>query len=169
MIKRSNKQMEQCVSDFSEYIKKIRTNLITPSLIENFIVNTPTSNSILKYCSIISTNGRSLIVQPYNINDVRVIEKELRVGHNLNTRIDDNIIYINFPPITEEYKKSLIKNIKKEAENTKIKIRNIRRNLIDSIKYGIIRTRSIEVQKITDINVKNIDEIVANKIKEINS
>lgn len=169
MIKKSNKQMEQCVSDFSEHVKQIRTNLVTPSLIENFNVTTSTSQTVLKYCSIISSNGRSLIVQPYDINDVRVIEKELRVGHNLNTRIVENCIYINYPPVTEEYKNSLIKDIKKEAENTKIKIRNIRRNLIDSIKDGIIRTRSVEVQKITDINVKNIDEIVSNKIKEINS
>ena len=94
----------------------------------------------------------------------------------INPTNDGKVIRLNFPPLTEERRKALVKDISKIAENSKVSVRNIRRDGIDKIKAlkkdnkiteDDVKEAEDKIQKITDKFVKNIDDIAKEKEKEI--
>jgi ribosome recycling factor len=117
-----------------------------------------------------------IVITPWDKSQIKNIEKGI-INANLgfNPMSDGNIIRVQIPALTEETRKDLVKNIKKEGENTKITVRNARKDTnseLDKLtKEGLSENlRDIEkekVQKLTDKYIKTVDDLVSEKEKEI--
>lgn len=169
-VKRS---MERVVADFRSTLPSFNVGTITPGLIENNEVDVHGTQLTLKHISIISSSGRRLLVQPFDSTALRGIEKSLRTLHSLNTRIDGTRILVDFPPVSEEYRTSLIKKLKDLSEETKIKVRSIRKSSIDDFKkYPDSTPQKTKgwqktVQEFTDSSIELIDKLTQDKIRDI--
>lgn len=119
---------------------------------------------------------RMIVITPWDKSQIKNIEKGI-INANLgfNPMSDGNIIRVQIPALTEETRKDLVKNIKKEGENTKITVRNARKDTNSELdrltKEGLSENlRDIEkekVQKLTDKYIKSVDDLVSEKEKEI--
>lgn len=119
---------------------------------------------------------RMIVITPWDKSQIKNIEKGI-INANLgfNPMSDGNIIRVQIPALTEETRKELVKNIKKEGENTKVTVRNARKDANSELdrltKEGLSENlRDIEkdkVQKLTDKYIKSVDDLVTNKEKEI--
>ena len=123
--------------------------------------------------------ARLIVIQPWDANILKEIEKEiLKSDIGINPNNDGKVIRLAFPELNEERRKEIVKDIKKIAEDAKVAIRSIRRDAIDGfrkqqkdseITEDELKVAEDEVQKITDKNIEEIDSILANKEKEVMS
>ena len=121
--------------------------------------------------------ARLIVIQPWDMGILKEIEKEiLKSDIGINPNNDGKVIRLNFPELSEERRKEIVKEVKKIAEETKIAIRAIRRDSIDSarkmeksseITEDELKSSEEEIQKITDSKIEEIDKILENKEKEI--
>ncbi|MFK4565815.1 ribosome recycling factor [Enterococcus sp. UD-01] len=121
--------------------------------------------------------ARVLMITPFDKNSLEDIEKAIQASDiGISPTNDGTVIRLVIPQLTEERRKELAKDVKKAAENAKIAVRNIRRDAIDDLKKqqknneiteDELRTLEKEAQKLTDDSVKNIDDITAEKEKEL--
>jgi len=121
--------------------------------------------------------ARVLMITPFDKNSLEDIEKAIQASDiGISPTNDGSVIRLVIPQLTEERRKELAKEVKKTAENAKIAIRNIRRDAIDDLKKqqknneiteDELRGFEKDVQKLTDESVKTIDEITAEKEKEL--
>lgn len=117
------------------------------------------------------------MVSPFDKTSLQDIERALMQSDvGITPTNDGNVIRLVIPMLTEERRKELAKRVKKEAENSKVTVRNIRRDLIDELKKAEknkemtedeLRNYETEAQKLTDDSVKNLDKIAADKEKEL--
>ncbi len=169
-----NKAMEATRSDFAS----IRTGRAAPSLLDRIMVEAYGSQVPIKQiASVSSPDGRSLLISAFDKSQVGAIRKAIETSDlGLNPNVDGTHVRLSIPPLTEDRRKDLVKVIKKKSEEHKIAVRNIRHKAVDEIKAlqksGEITEDGIKrggdhVQKLTDKFVKQIDELVAGKEKEI--
>ena len=127
--------------------------------------------------AIASPDPRTLTIQPWDSSLLKAIEKAIQTSDlGINPQNDGKLIRLNFPPLTEERRKDLIKQVAKEGENSKVALRNIRRDAMDKLKAAKKKTEVSEdeiadaekdMQKMTDKYVKKVDEMTAKKSKEL--
>lgn len=172
------KRMGKTVEALKREFKKIRTGRATPALLEGIKVECyETQMPIEQVASISVPESRLIIVQPWDQSIIGNIEKAiLKSELGLTPMNDGKIIRIAVPPLTEERRNELAKLARKMAEESKIAIRNLRRDANDMFK-DLKNEKEIsedefykcqnEVQKITDEFIKKIDEVTAQKEKEI--
>ena len=172
------KRMGKTVEALKREFKKIRTGRATPALLEGIKVECyETQMPIEQVASISVPESRLIIVQPWDQSIIGNIEKAiLKSELGLTPMNDGKIIRIAIPPLTEERRNELAKLARKMAEESKIAIRNLRRDANDMFK-DLKNEKEIsedefykcqnEVQKITDEFIKKIDEVTAQKEKEI--
>jgi ribosome recycling factor len=132
---------------------------------------------IKQAASVSSPDGRSLLIAAFDKSQVGAIRKAIETSDlGLNPNVDGGSIRLSIPPLTEERRKDLVKVIKKKSEEHKVAVRNIRHKAVDEIKglqksgditEDAVKRASDQVQKLTDKFVKQIDELVAGKEKEI--
>ena len=171
---RMNKSVEALVHDLA----KIRTGRAHPSLLDHIHVSYYGTDVPLKQAANVTVeDSRTLAIQPFEQSMVQPVEKaimESDLGLNPNTA--GTLIRVPMPPLTEERRKDLIRVVRHEGEQAKIAIRNIRRDansdLKDLVKEKLIseddERRGHEViQKLTDQHVKEIDELLAEKEKDL--
>jgi len=169
-----NKAMEATRSDFAS----IRTGRAAPSLLDRLMVEAYGAHVPIKQvASVASPDGRSLLITAFDKNTVGAIRKAIETSDlGLNPNVDGVHVRLSIPPLTEERRKDLVKIIKKKSEEHKVAIRNIRHKAVDEIKAlqkshdltedGVKRGGD-HIQKITDKFVKQIDDLVNGKEKEI--
>ena len=168
------KAIESTTSDFAS----IRTGRASPSLLDRLHVEAYGSSVPLKQvASVNSPDGRSLLVTAFDKSVVGAIRKAIETSDlGLNPNVDGATIRLSIPPLTEERRKELVKLVKKKSEEHKVAVRNIRHKSIDEIKHlakdravtdDMIKRGQDQVQKITDKYVKQIDDLVGGKEKEI--
>jgi len=171
-------RMDKTIEAFKANLQKIRTGRAHPSLLDHITVSYYGVDTPLSQAANVSVqDGRTLSIQPYEKNMVGPIEKaimESDLGITPNTA--GTVIRLPLPPLTEERRRDLIKVVGSEAENAKIAIRNIRRDANSTLK-DLVKEKEIseddarraedDVQKITDAHVKKVDELVAEKEKEL--
>lgn len=157
---------------------KIRTARANPAILDDIKVNYYNSTVPLKQIASISApEPRMLVVQPWDRNAISEIEKSLQKSElGLNPIIEANLIRLPIPPLTEERRKELVKLCHKLAEDTKIAIRNIRREGNEQIKK-LEKDKKIsedeseignkKIQEFTDNFIKNVDNLFIKKEKEI--
>ena len=171
-------RMAKSVESFKGQLAKVRTGRAHPSLLDGIMVPYYGSNTPLRQVGNVSTeDARTLTVTVFDATLIPAVEKAI-MGSNLglNPMSAGTVIRIPLPPLTEERRKELIKVVRGEAENSRIAIRNIRRDANNDLKT-LEKDKDISedeqrlgeenVQKITNEFVKQIDDILAVKEKEL--
>lgn len=171
-------RMQKTISVFEENLSEIRAGRANPAIlnkvsVEYYGVPTP----INQVAGISVPEARTIVIQPWDASVLKSIEKAILASDiGLNPNNDGKVIRLNFPELTEERRKELVKDIKKMAEESKVAIRAIRRDGIDEAKTmqkesliteDELRTAEEQIQKITDKKIEQIDKVLEEKEKEI--
>ncbi|OIU72198.1 ribosome recycling factor [Rossellomorea aquimaris] len=178
IIANAKERMTKAIQTFSRELASIRAGRANASLLDKITVDyygAPTPVNQLAGISI--PEARMLVIQPYDKSSLGDIEKAiLKSDLGITPTSDGNILRIVVPALTEERRKELVKLVKKEAEDAKVAIRNIRRDANDDLKKkekngditeDDLRGYSDDVQKATDESIAKIDGIAKDKEKEI--
>ena len=178
IVSAADAKMQDTVNFLEEDLKTYRVGKANPSIFNNVMVNYYGSMTpIPQVASVNTPDARTLAIQPWERNMIPLIEKAI-IDNNLGFTPQNNgeIIRCTVPPLTEERRKELIKKAGAAGENGKVVVRNARREAIEQLKKAqkneglsedTEKEAEEEVQKITDKNVKAIDELIAAKEKEI--
>ena len=171
---RMNRRLDHMCQDFSE----IRAGRVNPAVLDKIKVDyygTPTPVNQLAAVSV--TEARTLTIQPWDASVLKQVEKAIQTSDiGINPQNDGKIIRLIFPPLTEDRRKEIVKDVQKIAEETKVQIRNVRRDTIEKLKAmkktgdlteDDLKLGEKKTQDLTDKFVKNIDKISADKQKEI--
>lgn len=173
-------KMNKTINVFSENLSEIRAGRANPAILNKIKVDyygVPTPISQVAGISV--PEARLIVIQPWDANILKEIEKEiLKSDIGINPNNDGKVLRLAFPELNEERRKEIVKDIKKLAEDAKVAIRSIRRDAIDGfrkqqkdseITEDELKVAEDEVQKITDSMIEEIDGILANKEKEVMS
>ncbi|HET6871999.1 MAG TPA: ribosome recycling factor [Sporolactobacillaceae bacterium] len=178
IITDAKQRMEKTVDALRNDLVSIRAGRANPALFNRVQVEYYGALTPLNQLAGITTpEARLLIIQPYDKSIMGEIERAiLKADLGLTPSNDGQVIRIAIPPLTEERRKELVKQVKKAAEEAKVAVRNIRRDANDSLKKvekdGEITEDELkrlmdDVQKLTDQTVTKVDEVASNKEKEI--
>ena len=169
-----SKTIEALKKDFSS----IRTGRASLALLDGIIVNYYDSPTPLQQLASLSIpESRQMAIQPWDPKVIPDIEKAiLKSDLGLTPMNDGKMIRISIPPLTEERRKQLVKTVKKKAEEAKVALRNIRRDINEEIKKlekekhvseDVVKKFHEDLQKITDSFIVKVDEVLSHKEKEI--
>ncbi|MDG5799318.1 ribosome recycling factor [Marinilabiliaceae bacterium ANBcel2] len=173
----TTEKMDKAIEHLEREIGKVRAGKASPKILETVLVDYYGSMTPLSQVANINTpDARTIAVQPWEKSMIPVIEKAIMAA-NLGLNPDNNgeIIRINIPPLSEERRKELVKLVKKIGEDSRIGIRNARREAIDEFKQlkkkglpeDVEKDAEEEVQKLTDDYSKKIEKIMEEKEKDI--
>lgn len=147
--------------------------VLDPIRVDYWGVPTP----IAQMAAVSVTEARTLTIQPWDKSALKLIEKAIQASDlGINPQNDGSVLRLAFPPLTEERRKTLVKDVKHEAENTKVAIRNIRRDALEKLKTmkknseiteDDLKDGEEKIQKITDDFIKQTDAVAAKKEAEI--
>ena len=178
VIEMTKEKMNKGIQAFTRELASIRAGRASASLLDRLTVNyygAPTPVNQLGSISV--PEARMLVITPYDKSILGDIEKAiLKSDLGLNPVNDGNIIRLSVPALTEERRRDLVKQVKKEAEEAKVAIRNVRRDGNDDLKKlekngeiteDALRGYSDDVQKMTDEHIAKIDALAKDKEKEI--
>ena len=173
-------RMAKSVDALRHSLTKVRTGRASPSLVDHLKINYYGSEMPLsQVASIAVADARSLVITPWEKNMVAAVEKAIYASDlGLTPNTAGTTIRINLPPLTEQRRKELAKHVHHEGENTKVAIRNIRRDAMQHVKDLLKdkkisedeeRKAEIDVQKITDKHIADVDVVARDKEKELMS
>lgn len=172
--KKMDKTLEVLQSQFAS-VRAGRANaaVLDRITVEYYGVETP----INQVGSITSPDARTLVIEPWDKTLLKPVEKAIQVSDlGINPQNDGRIIRLIFPQLTEERRKELTRQVKKYGEESKVAIRNIRRDAMDGIKAmkkkseiteDEQKTAEKDLQKVTDDYIKKVDDHCAKKEKEL--
>lgn len=171
-------RMQKTIEVFQGNLAEIRAGRANPAIlnkisVEYYGVPTP----INQVAGISVPEARMIVIQPWDASVLKSIEKAILASDiGLNPNNDGKVIRLNFPELTEERRKDLVKDIKKIAEEARVSVRSIRRDGMDALKNELKNSEISEdektgleekVQKLTDKYVAEIDKILEVKEKDI--
>mgnify|MGYP001460592612 FL=1 len=177
ILEDTKERMDKSIQFLITELKKIRAGKATPSMLDGIMVEyygAPTP--LLQVASITTPDSRTLFIKPWEKTIIQDIEKSIvNSDLGLSPQNDGENIIINIPPLTEERRLVLVKQIKSEGEKSKISIRSVRKESNELVKKltneGIsedaISNGENEIQKITNNKVNKIDEIIKSKEVDI--
>ncbi|WP_033829197.1 ribosome recycling factor [Bacillus andreraoultii] len=178
VINDAKDRMTKAIGAYTRELASIRAGRANASLLDKIVVEyygAPTP--INQLASISVPEARMLVIQPYDKSIVSEIERAIMKSDlGLNPTSDGSLIRIMIPALTEERRKELVKVVRKESEEAKIAIRNIRRDVNDDLKKqeknkeiteDELRGYTDDVQKLTDEYIAKIDQLTKEKEKEI--
>ncbi len=173
-----NGKMELAIASLQKELNRLRTGRASPALLEGIRVDyygTPTP--IQQTASVTIAESRLIVIQPWDKSMIEQISKAIQKANlGLTPSSDGNVIRIAIPALTEDRRKELVKIVRKMGEESKIGIRNIRREANEGLKQlekdkqlseDECHRATDEVQKATDRKVKEIEDILEEKQKEI--
>lgn len=178
VLAEAERKMGQSIEAMRRDISTLRTGRATPALVEDLMVNYYGSPTPLKQIASISApDARAIMVQPWDRQALRDIERSLTQSEmGFNPSNDGNVITVPIPPLTQERRQEMVRLLKRKAEDSKVAVRNVRREGVDSLRK-MERDKSISqdenrrsqdtLQKTTDAHIKSIDEVASNKEAEI--
>ncbi len=172
------KKMNLTLTHFEKELSSLRTSRANPSMLDNLTVDSYGSKMPVSQLGNISViDPTTITIQVWDSNMVKVIESAISDSNlGINPQIDGQLIRLPIPKLSEERRKELSKIASEYAENSKIAIRNIRRETIEINKKDKKESKLSEddlkkiindIQKITDDNIKKIDEILNQKKNDI--
>ena len=180
MYSHIEEKMKKSINVLNEQLAGVRAGRANPKILDKIQVEyygTPTP--INQVANIMVPEARMITIQPWDASILKEIEKEIQKADiGINPNNDGKMIRLVFPELTEERRKELVKEIKKMSEDSKIVIRNIRRDGIDEFKTkqknneiteDDLRNAEEQIQKITDKYIALIDSACTDKEKEIMS
>ena len=174
-VNEANELMNKHISNFQENIKKVRTGRANPNMLDKIMVDyygSPTP--INQIASIVVQEGKTIMIKPFDRNAVKDIEKAINESDlGLPPQNGGDVIRVTVPSLTEETRKGYCKDVDKMAEEAKVQVRNVRRDINDKIKKDktipedMSKSYLDDIQKTTDKVIENIDKISDDKKKEI--
>ncbi|MDX9923494.1 MAG: ribosome recycling factor [Ignavibacteriaceae bacterium] len=178
IIKETNHKMDVTLDAFRQEITKIRTGKATTALLDGIKVDYYGTMSPLSQVANVSVlDAHTLSIMPWDKGMVQVIDKAILASDlGLNPLSDGTNIRVPIPPLNEERRKEYVKLVKRFGEDSKIALRNVRRDANESLKKMEMNNEisednkadlEAEIQKITDTHIAKIDEMIKHKEKEI--
>jgi ribosome recycling factor len=178
LIEDGRERMAKSVDAIRHEFGSVRTGRASPALLDRIMVDYYGSSTPLKQLSTISTpEARLLSVQPYDKSSIKAIERAiLESDVGLTPSNDGNVIRLSIPELTEERRRQLVKVVRHIAEDGRVAIRNIRRDVMhdlrelrDAGETGLDEEHraEAELQKVTDAKIAELDEQLAHKEAEI--
>ena len=173
-------KMMKTLDVLAENLAGIRAGRANSSVLNKISVDYyGTASPISQVASVSSPDPRTLTIQPWDASLLKAITKAIQTSDlGINPQNDGKVIRLTFPPLTEERRKELIKQVSKEGEASKVAIRNIRRDALDKWKAAKKKSEMTEdeqkdaekdMQKLTDKYIKQIDSTTAAKSDELKS
>lgn len=178
ILQEVERKMSRSLDALQRELASLRTGRATPSLIENVAVDYYGSPTPLKQLATITApDARAILVQPWDRQSLRDIEKSLmRSELGFNPSNDGSTITVPIPPLNQERRQELVRLLKRKIEEGKVSIRNVRRDGLESLRK-LERDKAIsqdqnrrsqeQLQKTTDARIKDIDQVAAAKEAEI--
>ena len=171
-------KMNKTISVLKDDLGTVRAGRANIAVLDKIKVDyygTPTQIAQISNVSV--PEARLLLIQPWDASMLKEIEKAINMSElGINPSNDGKVIRLAFPPLTEERRKELVKTIHKKAEDGKIAIRSIRRDAIEHFKKmkkdstiteDDLTDMEKDIQNLTDKKIKEIDDVLKNKEKEI--
>ncbi len=179
-VKDAESKMQKTIEAVKADFASVRAGRANASVLDRVQVEYYGSPTPLnQVASISSPDPRQLVIQPWDSSLLREIEKAILTSElGINPQNDGKVIRLTFPQLTEERRKELTKQVHKYAEGGKVAVRNIRRDVMDKIKAAKKTSEITEddakdyekkLQDVTDKYVKKLDELAAEKEKELMS
>lgn len=178
IIDNTKERMGKCINALESELGTIRAGRANPTVLDRITVEyygTPTP--INQMASISVAEARVLVISPYDASQLKAIEKAIQASDlGINPTNDGRVIRIMFPQLTEDRRKELCKQISKICEESKVAVRNVRRDGMDKIKAkkkaneiteDDVKDADKNIQKLTDRFIEEIDKIGEAKNKEI--
>lgn len=178
LLKVTEEKMTKTVAVLDREYKSIRAGRANVSVLDRITVDYYGAPTPIQQMAAVSVpEPRILMIQPWDASTLKDIEKAILVSDiGINPQNDGRVIRLSFPPLTEERRKEIVKDVKKTAEDNKVAIRNTRRDALEKLK-ALQKSGAIteddqsngekKIQKLTDNYCKEIDELAALKEKEI--
>ena len=175
-----DEKMNKSVNVLAGEFAAIRAGRANPAVLDKLFVDyygTPTPINQMAAVSV--SEARVLVIQPWDRSTLKEIEKAILTSDiGINPNNDGTVIRLNFPPITEDRRKEICKDVRKLGEDSKVAIRSIRRDALEKFKAekkngtlteDDLKAAEKDVQDLTDKYCKTIDTMVADKEKEVMS
>ena len=178
ILKSAEEKMQKAFESMCQDFSVMRAGRADPAILDKLQVDYyGTATPVAQMASISAPEPRLLVIQPWDRSMIKAIEKAIQTSDlGINPTNDGAAIRLAIPPLTEERRKELVKQVSKTGEESKVALRNIRRDAIEKCKAAQKKSELTEdelhdaeekMQKITDKYVKEIDGIVAKKSKEL--
>ncbi len=178
LIKKTEEKMGKTIAALERDFKSIRAGRANASVLDRITVDYYGAPTPVQQMAAISIpEPRVLMIQPWDTSSVKDIEKAILTSDiGINPQNDGRVIRLAFPPLTEERRKEIVKEVKKMAEESKVAVRNNRRDAIEKLK-ALKKANTVteddvangekKIQNLTDKFCKEIDELASVKEKEI--
>ncbi len=178
LIKNTEEKMNKTLAVLERDYKAVRAGRANASVLDRITVDYYGAPTPIQQMAAVSIpEPRVLMIQPWDATTIKEIEKAILTSDiGINPQNDGRVIRLSFPPLTEERRKEIVKDIKKLAEDNKVAIRNTRRDALEKLK-ALKKNNTIteddqengekKIQNLTDKFCKEIDSIAADKEKEI--
>lgn len=176
-MEEAKEMMDHSIDHLSKELVKVRTGKASTTMVSDILVpyyGSPTPMS--QVANITTSDSRTLVIKPWEANIIPAIEKAIMEANiGITPQNDGEVIRLTIPMLTEDRRKELVKQAKALGEDSKVGVRNARRQAMEDIKQGIKsgypedmgKRREEEIQKMTDNHVKKIDEMIEAKEKDI--
>ncbi len=169
-----NSKMSSAVQHFEKELNSLRTSRANPSMLDNLFADAYGSKTPLNQLGNISVqDANTITIQVWDTSLIKAIENAITESNlGINPQTDGQLIRLPIPKLSEERRKEIIKIASEYAENSKVALRNIRRDLVDNAKEekknlnlseDELKRKLNEIQKLTDENVEKIDKIFEDK------
>lgn len=180
VLKKAEERMNKRIDHLNTEFAAIRAGRANPAVLDKVVVDyygAPTPVNQLAAVSV--TEARTLMIQPWDASVLTPIERAIQMSDiGINPQNDGKSLRLIFPPLTEERRKDLVKDVKELAEEAKVGVRNVRRDTVDKFKVmkkdgeiteDDLKQAEKKTQDLTDKAVKEIDALADKKQKEIMS
>jgi len=173
----TEEKMQNAIKHLENELVKIRAGKASPRVLDGIHVDYYGTNTSLNQVANIGTpDAKTIAVQPWEKTMIGQIEKAILAANIGLTPVNNGeIIRINIPPLTEERRRELVKNVKNEGENARVSIRGARRDANDELKKmlksglseDVEKDKEVEVQRLTDNYTAKIEDLLQKKEKDI--
>ena len=171
-------RMEKSIAQLKKEFASVRTGRANPLILDKVLVDYYGAPTPLRQMSQVNVqDGTTLVISPFDKSVVKEIEKALiKADLGITPNSDGIVIRLAFPPLTEEKRKEICKDVKKYAEDAKVALRNVRRDMVDDLKKleksenlpeDVVKDNTDKIQKLTDKYTGIVDSLSAEKEKEV--
>ena len=177
-MNKAKEKMEKVITGLEKEFTTIRAGRASPGVLDKILVDyygTPTAINAMAAVSV--AEARILVISPWDVSSLKLIEKAIMASDiGINPTNDGKSIRIVFPQLTEERRRDLVKQVSTYGENSKVAIRNARRDAVEKFKAlkkvseiteDDLKNYEKEIQKLTDKSIEKIDKVCKDKETEI--
>lgn len=178
LLKNTEERMDKCLNALNREFTTVRAGRANASILDRVTIDYYGAATPIQQIATVSVpEARTLQIQPWDTSTLKLIEKAIQVSDiGINPNNDGRVIRLIFPPLTEERRKELVKEVKKMAEDGKVAVRSVRRDAIEKLK-AMKKENAIteddqangekKIQNLTDKFCAEVDALEAKKEKEI--